>query len=67
MEIEKIVIPDWLYIEYPNTACLCEIMNKALKKNPNMTLAEFARLLSNAHIEETYERISNAIENQINN
>lgn len=67
MENEKIVIPDWLYVEYPNTACLCEIINKALKKKPDITLAEFAKILSNAHIEETYNRVSKAIEKQFNN
>ena len=44
----------------PQVAEFCGIINQALEERPDMTLAEFAKIIESVHREMRYERIVEA-------
>ena len=64
MEKKAILIPSFMKEETPIAAGFCEIVNAALKENPNMSLAEFAQGLNEVNKERALERLQKAIEKQ---
>lgn len=52
-----ISISEEMKVKRPTTAAFCELINYALEKCPDMTLAEFAAEIENGHKEERLERI----------
>ncbi|MBQ9113878.1 MAG: hypothetical protein IJY05_03040 [Clostridia bacterium] len=64
MKKQAISIPNFMYDEAPILAGVCEIINVALEQNPDMSLAEFARVISEANQEKACERLEKAIERQ---
>ena len=52
-----ISILEEMKVKRPTTAAFCELINHALEKVPDMTLAEFAKSIEQAHYEERLERI----------
>ena len=51
--MEIVTIPQWIKEKAPISAGFCEIINDALKRNPNMTLAEFASEVNRGNITAT--------------
>lgn len=62
--MEKIVIPNFLREETPILAGVCDVINVALEQNPEMSLKEFAKAISEANQEKARERLEQAIERQ---
>ena len=62
--MEKIVIPNFLREETPILAGVCDVINSALEENPEMSLKEFAKAISEANQEKARERLEKAIERQ---
>ncbi len=62
--MEKIVIPNFLREETPILAGVCDVINVALEQNPEMSLKEFAKAISEANQEKARERLEKAIERQ---
>lgn len=61
---DAIRIPEWYRHENPKLAGMCDIINDALRLNPNMSLLEFAKVLDRNHVEQSYKRIQEAIRKQ---
>lgn len=59
-----IIIPSWIKEEKPTIAKFCELINNALEQNPNMSLAQFAQVISKINIEKTIQRVQRAEEKQ---
>ena len=64
MADKAIVIPSWYRKENPKLAGMCDLINDALAVNPNMSLLEFAKILSQNHVEQSYKRIQEAVKKQ---
>jgi hypothetical protein len=65
MNQEKAIrIPEWYRQENPKLAGMCDIINEALEMNPNMSLADFAKVLDANHVEQSYQRIQEAVRKQ---
>ncbi len=56
----KIMIPQWLREARPMTAGFCDMINEALEKRPNLSLAEFAEQLDAVNKENTLKLIQAA-------
>lgn len=66
MERKKgVVIPPWFWKERRPMAEFCEMINVALETNPEMTLVEFAKLISDFNIEESYHRLVAIVNKQL--
>ena len=61
----QINVPDWMRREEPVKAALCDLINADLAGCPHRTLEEFARLLNSSNIESTYQRIQEAVREQL--
>ena len=57
MDKKAIMIPQWYREENPKLAGMCDIINDTLAVNPNMSLLEFAKVLSQNHVEQSYKRL----------
>ena len=64
MADKAIVIPSWYRKENPKLAGMCDLINDTLAVNPNMSLLEFAKILSQNHVEQSYQRIHAVVERQ---
>lgn len=64
MKKQAIVIPNFMRDECPILAGVCDVINAALEKNPEMSLKEFAKAISEANQEKARERLEKAIERQ---
>lgn len=60
MDEKVIMIPQWYREENPKLAGMCDLINDVLAVNPNMSLLEFARVLNQNHVEQSYKRIQEA-------
>ena len=61
--MNEILITQEMQERHPITAMFCGLINAALKKQPDMTLAEFAGIID-AHKEERRERLIEAEKRQ---
>lgn len=61
---KAIGIPQWLKEEQRGVATLVETINAELQRNPNMSLAEFAKNLDKVFVEESFQRIHRFIQSQ---
>ena len=55
--MNEISVSEEMKVKRPTTAAFCELINYALEKFPDMTLAEFAGVIESVHREERYERL----------
>lgn len=65
--MSAIVIPQWYREENPKLAGMCDIINDALEANPNMSLLEFAKVLNQNHVEQSYKRLQMIVSKQFGN
>ena len=63
--MKQIKIYEWQRKETPLCAGFCEMVNEALRDNPNMSLAEFAEELDAANKRATFERLIKAERRQL--
>ena len=64
--MEKIIIPDWMKKEMPNEAYMCDFINILLEEgNGSATIAELASALNKKNVDLTYNKVHNAIRNQV--
>lgn len=61
---QAIRIPQWFRNENPKLAGMCDLINDTLAVNPNMSLMDFAKVLDIAHVEQSYQRIQEAVRKQ---
>ena len=54
---KAIVIPTWFWNERPATAHFCEMINEILDFSPEMSLRQFAMIMSDLNVKEAYNRI----------
>ena len=59
-----IVVYEWMRKETPFAAQFCELVNEALRMNPDMSLAEFASVLDGVNKENALERVRAAEQQQ---
>lgn len=60
----QVIKPKWLEEERKGLAIIVDAINAELGKNPNMSLAEFAKNLDNVLVEESYQRIHSVVQSQ---
>lgn len=60
----KIIIPVWLEEGNPQSAKWCEVINDALQKRPNMSLAQFAEGIDRTVKETSLKRVQEAEKRQ---
>ena len=53
----RIVVPGWMKDEAPIVAHFCELVNFALEGNLDVTLVEFADILSDENMRASLERL----------
>lgn len=56
--MNKISVSEEMKIKAPMTANFCELINHALSRYPDMTLAEFAGVIESVHKEMSNERLA---------
>lgn len=54
--MEQVKMPKWLDREYKGATMVIEKINEELGKNPNASLADFAKQLDEAIVEGSYQR-----------
>lgn len=64
-KVFQISVPDWMRREEPLKAAVCDLINADLAGCPQRTLEEFARLLNRQNVASSYERLQEAVRNQI--
>lgn len=64
MNQKPIVVPKWYRMENPALAGMCDLINFSLELNPNMSLAEFAKVLNDNHVQRSYERMDKIVKRQ---
>ena len=60
----QVCMPNWLVEERKELATVIATINAELRRNPKMSLEEFARNLDKVLVEESYERIHKVVAGQ---